>query len=288
MPDRVEDTADVEHLYDGYDASIRRVDDAVETLLATLEAEGIREETAVVVTADHGEAFGEHGIFAEHAFPHPPVQRVPMVVSWPGVTDGAAGDAVDEQVYQFDLMPTVCEEAGLDVPSGWDAESFAPALRGDGFEGRGTVVAGHGIYAFGRAVYRDDWMYVRLLHPGTFSVPGLYGDPDMPGEGLELLHDLDADPHMTENLIDEEPEVAETMRSELREWLDRHVTEGWRDQRPVSARGEDPLARMASYGPYLYVEPDELLAYYEEKGWDDHVERLSRSVEAFPRSSWTG
>jgi arylsulfatase A-like enzyme len=284
MPESVEDRADVEQFVDGYDASIRRVDGEIAKLLDALERNGVREETAVVVTADHGEAFGEHGIYAEHAFPHPACQRVPMVVSWPGVTDDAAGESVEEQVYQFDLVATVCDLAGLDIPAGWDADPFTPALEGRPFEGRDAIVAGHGIYTFGRAVYRDEWMYVRLLHPGVYSYPGLYNDSDLPGEGLELLHDLADDPHQTENLIGSEPEKAAEMRGALDSWLAEHVSEGWRDQRPVESRGRDPLARTASSGPYLYVDPDELLALYREHGWSDaQISALARTVEEFPR-----
>jgi arylsulfatase A-like enzyme len=258
IPERFETPADVEQVYDGYDATIRKVDDAVEQLLGVLEDHGVREDTTIVITGDHGDAFGEHGIYAEHAFAHPPCQRVPMVVSWPGVTDGNAGSAVDGHVYQFDLLATICEETGIDVPDGWDAESFRTALTGDGFEGREHLVCGHGIYTHSRAVYRDEWVYVRILHPGVFSYPGLYNDPELPGGGLELLHDLEADPHMTENLLTERPDVADDMRQRLDGFVAEHL--------PTSdANGEDPLARMTvEDGPYLYVDPEEIETAYAE------------------------
>jgi arylsulfatase A-like enzyme len=257
MPARFETREDVDHLVDGYDASIRRVDAAVERLLNALERAGVREETAVVVSADHGEALGEHGIYAEHAFPHPPSQRVPMIVSWPGVTDATHGECVEEFVHQFDLLPAICEHLGIDVPAGWDAESLRPALVGDGFEGREHVVCGNGIYTFGRAVYHDSWVYIRLLDPGVFAVPGLYNDPDLPGDGLGLLHDLDADPHMTENLIGDRPTVARDMRARMDRWVAATLES-------PDAAGTDPLVRMArESGPYLYTDVDALEALYE-------------------------
>jgi arylsulfatase A-like enzyme len=149
MPVQFGDRNAVEHLIDGYDASIRTIDDEVGTLLETLERAGISEETAIVVTADHGEALGEHGVYGEHALPHPPCQRVPMVIFWPGITDrndGTTGTVVCDQIYQFDLLATICDLADVPVPSGWDAESFAPALCGDVFDGRETIITGHGIY----------------------------------------------------------------------------------------------------------------------------------------------
>ncbi|WP_252699854.1 sulfatase family protein [Natronosalvus vescus] len=285
MPESVESREDVEQFVDGYDASIRRVDGEIATLLEALERHGVREDTAIVVTADHGEAFGEHGIYAEHAFPHPACQRVPMIVSWPGVTDEGAGTAVDEQIYQFDLLPTVCDLADLDVPSGWDAESFTPALEGEPFDGRETIVSGHGIYTYGRAVCQDRWLYVRLLHPGVFSYPGLYNDPALTNDGLELLHDLEADPHQTTNLVDACPEKTAELRAELDRWLVERLSDRWHEQRPVEARGRDPLARTASRGPYLYADPDALLELYREHDRSDgQIEAVERTMERFPRS----
>ncbi|WP_247004572.1 sulfatase family protein [Halosolutus gelatinilyticus] len=284
MPVEFDDRAAVEHLVDGYDASIRKVDAEVTTLLEALEDAGIREETAVVVTADHGEALGEHGVYAEHALPHPPCQQVPMIISWPGETDEAAGCHVDEQVYQFDLMPTVCDLFDVPVPSGWDARSFAPALRGDAFDGRETIVSGHGIYTFGRAVYRGKWMYARFLHPGVFHYPGMYNDPDLPDGGRELLHDLDADPHMTTNLVEDRPEKAAELRSELDAWITDRVSDGWAERRPPSSRGTEPLATMTSWGPYLYVDPEATLVAYREGDWSENqVAAVERSLREYPR-----
>jgi arylsulfatase A-like enzyme len=260
MPMRYRTREDVEQLVDGYDGGVRKVDAQVAHLLEKLEEEGVREETAIVITGDHGEALGEHGIYAEHSLAHPACQNVPLIVDWPGVTDDAAGTAVEEHVYQFDLMATICDLAGLDRPARWDAEAFTPALRGEGFEGREALVCGHGIYIYSRAVYRDDWVYIRLLHPGVFSVPGLYNDPDLPNRGLELLHDLSEDPHMTENLIGERPEVAAELRGHVDEWNASVIA-------TEDCTGTDPLVEMAATdGPFFYVTPDELIEFYEREG----------------------
>jgi hypothetical protein len=124
-------------------------------------------------------------------------------------------------------------------------------------------------------------MYTRIYHPGVFSVPGLYNDSAMPGDGLELLHDLDADPHMTENLIADRPDVAAEMRSRLEQWESEHV--GSRE-----AGGEDPLVEMAATdGPYLYVDPAELAATYRELDYSpEQVERVEDAARAFDRPAF--
>jgi arylsulfatase A-like enzyme len=278
FPDDISDRETVEHLMDGYDAAIRKVDAEVEKLLTKLEREGIREETAIVITGDHGEAFGEHGIYVEHAMPHTACQHVPLVLSWPGVTDGNES-VVDEFVHQFDLIPTICELCDVPVPDGWDAESFTPALKGEAFEGREYLVCGHGIYTFGRALYTDDWVYIRLLHPGAFSHPGLYNDPEMPGLGLELLHDRCQKAPTATNLADEHPEVVSDLRAKMAAWRARMVDVGAAD-----GGGTDPLAEMvATADPFLYYDPDALLDLYRELGRSDEQFAAVERCRSFPR-----
>jgi arylsulfatase A-like enzyme len=277
FPDQITERADFEHLVDGYDAAIRAVDHEISRLLSFLEEKGVREETAVIISADHGEAMGEHAIYTEHAFPHPACQRVPMIVSWPGITDEAAGATVPEKIYQFDLMATLCDLADAPVPDGWDAEPFTSALRSEAFEGRDYVVSGQGIMTYGRAVYRGDWIYVALYHPGVQSCPGLYNHPDAPGDGLELLHHRGEDPTMTENLVDERPEVAAEMRSLLTGWVHENLQTG-------DCQGEDPLVRMAStWGPYNYQEPVALRDVYRDRGRSqEQIDRMADSLYSRP------
>ncbi|WP_276256557.1 sulfatase [Halomontanus rarus] len=280
MPVRFDDPKYVQHLNDGYDAAVRSVDAEVEHLLETLERAGIRDETAVVVTADHGEALGEHGIYAEHALAHPSCQQVPLIVDAPGYSE-SNGSTVEDFVYQFDLIPTLCDLFDVSTPEGWDADPLTPALAGDPFDGRETLVCGHGIYTFSRAVYHDDWVYTRIYHPGVFSVPGLYNDPDLPNGGLELLHDLEADPHMTTNFVADRPGVAEEMRSRLERWETEHVVSR-------EGGGRDSLTEMAATdGPYLYVDPSELAGAYRELEYaPEQVERVERVAREFDRPSF--
>ena len=196
------DVPDDTHYLDSHEWA-RRDDDTVRVGISDFAQDELGDVVFVELPAEGddltaGEAFGEQGIYADHAMAHRACQRVPLVVDWP---DGPEGRAVEEFVHQFDLMPTLCELADVPVPSGWDAESFAPLLRGDSIEGRDYLVTGHGNYVYSRAVYTDRFAYTRILHPGVFSLPGEYNDPDLPGGGLELLHDRETDSFRTENLV---------------------------------------------------------------------------------------
>ncbi|WP_049903529.1 sulfatase family protein [Halococcus agarilyticus] len=278
MPTDELDRETVEHVVDGYDSSVQKADAEIRAVLDELERLGIRDETVVVVTADHGEAFGEHGLYGTHGMAHPATQRVPLIVSWPGTDDDMAGTATDAMVYQFDLMATLCDLFDIPIPDGWDARPFTPALSGIEFDGREFVVCGHGTQTLSRALYTDDWLYVQLVHPGVFSFPGTFNDTSLPAEGLELLHARDGDPHHAENLVVEKPAVAKRLRRTMAEWTADQL-------RTPDAAGTDPLVEMATNeGPFIYVRPDELRALYAERGeLAEHAAILDRSETAFPR-----
>lgn len=273
MPDGLDTREEVEHVFDGYDGGIRKTDDQIRALLDVLEREGIREETAVIISADHGEAFGEHGLYATHSMAHPPAQQVPLIVSWPGVTDGTEGGTVDSTIHQFDLAATLLDLWDVDVPSGWDAEPFTPALRGEDFDGRPHVVCSACGQLYNRAVYKDDWLYIRIINPSVITHPGLFNDPDLPDAGLELLHDRSVDPHMTENVIEEHPEVADELRSIMDDWQARMLDTD-------DANGTDRLVEMSrEVGPLYYRDINLLRNHYREHGTEDQLERFKWTVE---------
>lgn len=271
MPISFDTTEKVQHLNDGYDASIRKTDAEVKKLLSVLDELGIRDETAIIITGDHGEAMGEHGLYAEHGLAHPPCQQVPLIIQVPDDVHDTE-TRVPAPVYQFDLIPTLYDLFDVEIPSGWDARTLTPAVTGEEFNGREYLVCSHGIFTFSRAVYRGEWMYARIKHPGVLSVPTLYNDPELPGGGTELLHNVESDPHMRKNLIGQRPDVATEMRGCLEEWKTRHIDS-------TDARGRDPLTDMAATdGPYLYVDPDELAKEYSKPRYSESQHAVVESA----------
>lgn len=97
-----------------YDGEIRRVDDQIARLLEQLEDAGQRENTLVVITADHGESLTEHGYFFDHGNElYLPSARVPFILSGPGVPRRA--EPVEGITRTVDILPTLL--ALLDRPA---------------------------------------------------------------------------------------------------------------------------------------------------------------------------
>lgn len=247
-PHAIRNRADFEHLINGYDGAISYIDQHVGRILAKLKELGVEDETAIVFTGDHGEAFGEHGIYGEHAYAHPATTRVPMIINWPGVTDQLPTDQREHNglFYQLDFGPTLCDLLGLPIPEGWHGRSFAPALRGETFEGRDHLVLTQGVHTFQRAVRQGDMLYIRTLHPGSYNA------------NPEILYDLAVDPNMTNDLMPTESGRAVPLKAALSDWWYEHAGQPYSET--------DKLQENVNRGPVLYTDPELYIQRLENTG----------------------
>ena len=109
---------------DAYDDAIRYVDAQIGRLLAELERRGQRRDTWVVVTADHGEHFGEHGLYIHGNSLYRPLVDVPLLVIPPD--DGTPGRRVEAPVSLRNLPATVADLVGLADSSPFPGQSLRP------------------------------------------------------------------------------------------------------------------------------------------------------------------
>jgi len=110
-----------------YQAGVRQVDASVGRLLATLSANDLADETAVIVTGDHGEEFQEHGHLAHYPKLYDELVRVPLLVDVPG----ADATRVDRQVGLDAVPPTVTDLLGVDSHPRWTGDSLEPTVVAD-------------------------------------------------------------------------------------------------------------------------------------------------------------
>jgi arylsulfatase A-like enzyme len=112
--------SDADDLRDLYRGELHYVDHHVGRLLHELTNQGIRDETMVIFTADHGEAFGEHGRWGHHPYMYDELLRVPLIIDEPGRDAGT----VDTQVSLIDIFPTVCDACGIERPPELQGENL--------------------------------------------------------------------------------------------------------------------------------------------------------------------
>jgi arylsulfatase A-like enzyme len=110
-----------------YLGEIAYTDAVLERLFETIDKLGLRKSTIVVVTSDHGEAFGEHGVRYHGTGLQQEQVHVPLMVRAPGLV--AAGRRIDDLVGLVDLTPTVLDLLGFGRPAWMQGLSLAPAMR---------------------------------------------------------------------------------------------------------------------------------------------------------------
>lgn len=186
-PPRQISDRDLEHIEALYRGEIAFVDEQLGRLFAALEEAGRLDGALIIVTADHGEEFFEHGGRGHRNSLHDEVLRVPLLVRDPR---HPAPEIVTTQVGQTDIMPTILGFAGAPVPPSVTGQDLAPALRGEALPELpvlSSLMQHHALYGY---LFLESLRTSRTKLVRTMSMPTL-------GE-LKLvdwnLYNLDADP----------------------------------------------------------------------------------------------
>lgn len=205
-----------------YSAEIHTVDEIVGGFLDRLAALGLADDTVVVLTADHGDQFGEHGKVGHSESLHNRVLQVPLGFRGSGVARGTS----DAPVQLVDVMPTLLDLLGLPPAADRDGRSLAPLLRGQ-------TLAPAAAYSEQRSS-RGECERAGLDDPcrlDRYAVQTqrfkLISSRVPP---FERLYDLRADPLETRDVKEEHPEAL----AEHRALLDRY--------RALEVEGEDGAA----------------------------------------------
>ncbi len=223
---------DWQRMIDEYDGEIRYVDNQIGRLLAALEELEPEGDMVVILSADHGEEHGEHGLYVEHWSVHNGTQHIPLIIRDSRRRD--AGTVFDGLVYQMDITSTVCHAFAVPAPARWDSKSLLKQR--DGVESvRPYLVCGHGLYTAQRTVITTEWKLIRTYHPGMWEIPK-----------LQLFRR--ADIWEQDNVASIYPEEADRLDGLLRAWEEEHRV------------GCDPMMTNVAQRPHGSV---------YAKGWTD-------------------
>ena len=220
-----------------YDGEVAWSDDLFGRLDAAISAAGLRDDTLIVVTSDHGEGLEEHGESVHGFFVYETTLRVPFIARGPGITPGTPLGVV---VRTIDVLPTVLEQLGLaDAIPAVSGRSLAKALAGGSMDDAPTFAESlvplvHYGWSDLRALRDGRWKYILAPRPE--------------------LYDLDTDPGERRNLVDQEPQRARAYRSGIEQRL-----------RQEQAALRDPAAGAASVPPDL-LEKLGALGYVSARG----------------------
>ncbi|WP_348611329.1 sulfatase family protein [Halobaculum rarum] len=193
-----------------YDAGVWAVDNSIGQVIDKLRAEGVYDETAIIVTADHGESFTEHGIIFDHHGLYDSTVHVPLLIRAPGF-EGRESDFVQH----YDIVPTILDLLDIDYQ---EAAFDGVSLASSDIQSldRDAVYAEEGHTARRRMIRTDSYKYIKRLDNQTVCrYCGIQHAPE------RELYDLDADPDECQNIIDTNPDLAQELDEKLETWIER-------------------------------------------------------------------
>jgi arylsulfatase A-like enzyme len=216
-----------------YDAALQTLDREVGRLMDGLKARGLWENSIVILTSDHGEAFGTHRVVEHGKDVYEPLVSVPLLVKYPGQTEGRV---LGERLSSLVDLPGLVSTA-LPGEVGEVLRTSFPRVPGT-----------HGVLSeihFARP--RDFKLYgERFQHERTSWRDGRF-KLNVGGETTELF-DLEADPGELVNLAESEPARTLTMRRALERFLQAKPYTGERLQPMTPNEFELKEAAQLGYG----------------------------------------
>ncbi len=181
------------HLEALYDSEISYHDVHFRSILAALDKRGLTEDTMIVLVADHGEEFWDHGSVGHGHSVYEELLHIPMLVRVPGVTREPV--RITSAVGLVDVMPTVLEAIGEPLPAGLSGRSLLSEIRGQRPSAPRVSVSG----------FMDGWR------------TALVGDLKLiqRTEKRVMLHDLASDPHEQTDVAASRPISVRYARGQL-------------------------------------------------------------------------
>lgn len=225
VPPYLHDTPEVREEIAQFQGSIRRLDEGLGRILDAFDRSGLAEDTIFVFTTDHGVDLPR----AKGTFYDPGI-GVFLFMRYPGWGEGRVAD---ELISNVDVLPTLLDACGIEVPDNVAGRSFLPLLEGGDYTENEHVFAEktyHDTYDPTRALCDGRYKYIRYFEVCIFQDLRLATEtrrhqikPDWRRRTIEELYDLEKDPDEFHDLSDDPDyaKVLKDMRSVLLDWMRR-------------------------------------------------------------------
>lgn len=174
---------EVAELKANYAALVQLCDEQLGRLLDRFDAQGLWDDTAIVMTTDHGFMLGEHGWWGKNQMPfYNEIANIPLIIYHPDAAS-IGGTHVGALTQTTDIMPTILDLFGVPVPKDVTGSSIMPLVFGTAQAIRDIAV--YGIYA--GAVNATDGRYTYFRYPDVMESIGLYEYTLMPMHNRSLF-----------------------------------------------------------------------------------------------------
>jgi arylsulfatase len=181
-----------------YYAQITFIDHQINRLTHTLWTHNVLENTVILFCADHGEMLYDHGLLAK-ASPYDGSARIPFLMRFPRSMGCRQRATVNAPIEERDVLPTLCEIAGVPIPSTIEGRSVLPFCRGNTPSWREYI---HGEHDWGDR--SNQWLTDGEWKYAWYSQLG-----------IEQLFNLQDDPQETHNCAEDQPDLVTVWRERL-------------------------------------------------------------------------
>ncbi len=197
-----------------YYAMVTFIDEQVGRLRQALATRGMLENTILVFTADHGELLGDHRLLMKGPWLYDGLSKVPMMLAGPGIPEGLRTQALMENV---DVLPTLLDLVGIDIPYGVQGCTYMPLFRGAKESIRDSVITSYDVH--------DRGIRLKSFRTARYKL-NVFAN-----ESYGELYDLKNDPDETANLFFN-PSLS-TVKAELMQKMVHRMME---DEDPLPER----------------------------------------------------
>ncbi len=234
-------------LIHGYYAAISYTDAQLGILLDALDSLGLTDNTIIVLWGDHGWHLGDHDLWCKHTN-FEQAARAPLIISSPWISPSQS----DSQTEFVDVFPTLCDLAGVQIPSHLDGKSLVPVMKNPSEKVKEFSVSqyprsadfgeqgrlGYSVGKFmGYSIRTEQYRYVIWMRNNYRS----YEPFDENLIAARELYDYKADPNETENVVDkiEYAKVTKEMDKKMKRFFDSQLDSKYAENAKMIAESND-------------------------------------------------
>ncbi len=213
-----------QHIVSQYDGGIAYEDFHIGQLLARLKEAGLYENSLIIVTSDHGEAFGERNDIEHGTSVYQDQVHVPLIIKYP---HNSRKTVIDKYVSGVDLMPTVLDVSGYEIPGDIQGISLLKPeylnnriVISESFPDRRKLILNKRFHRIERAIFSNSMKFITST------------------SGKQELYDLSRDPEEKKNIYSANDSTSGKLKAELNQWI--------KDVKKDIPSREEPASRKKS------------------------------------------
>ncbi len=197
------------HLISQYDGGIAYIDFQIRELCQRLKEAGLYQNSIIIITSDHGEAFGDRNLMEHGVSVYQDLVYVPLIIKYPYQKNNKV---IDEPVSVTDIMPTVLEVLGYKIPEDVQGNSLLSNSRE-----RSLSVVSESFFKEKGIRYNSRFDRIeRAIYSGSLKYISST-------TGKRELYDLLKDPKERENIYNSDSSISKDFENRLNQWLEMNV-----------------------------------------------------------------